>query len=127
MKLIRISDKLKDKRNKTRQDVREDARKPKGAPSAQWANWGKNLKKLNEPKKGLAGFKSKLSKPNPLSAGGGKTYIVNGKLVTKAAFLKAKGKHDRRPQGSRLKAARKQQPTGRLLKDAIKGTKRKKK
>ena len=88
MKLARMADKLKKPR--TRQDVREDARKPKGAPSAHWANWGKNLKKLNEPKKGLAGFKSKVNKPNPLSAGGGKTYIVDGKLVTKEAFLKKK-------------------------------------
>ena len=69
-----------------------------------------------------------LPKPNPLSAGGGKTYIVNGKLVTKEAFLKAKGRHDRRPQGlrSKLKGARKKQPTGRLLKDSIKRTRRKK-
>jgi len=127
IKLIRTADKLKKPR--TRQDVREDARKPKGAPSAHWANWGKNIEKFNKkPKKGLAGFKSKLSKPNPLSAGGGKTYIVNGKLVTKEAFLKAKGRHDRRPQGlrSKLKGARKKQPTGRLLKDSIKRTRRKK-
>ena len=85
-KLIRSVDKFKDK-PKTRQDVREDARKPKGAPSGKLANLKKNLKK---PKKGLAGFKSKVNKPNPLSAGGGKTYIVDGKLVTKEAFLKKK-------------------------------------
>ena len=86
LKMIKMADKFKDK-PKTRQDVREAARKPKGAPSGKLANLKKNLKK---PKQGLAGFKSKVNKPNPLSAGGGKTYIVDGKLVTKEAFLKKK-------------------------------------
>jgi len=53
-------------------------------------------------------------------------YMVNGKKVSKAEFLEAKGRHDRRPQGSKLKGARKKQPTGRLLKDSIKGAGRKK-
>jgi hypothetical protein len=86
LSMIKMANKLKDK-PKTRQDVREAARKPKGAPSGRLANLKKALKR---PKKGLAGFKSKVNKPNPLSAGGGKTYVVNGKLVTKEAFLKKK-------------------------------------
>jgi len=88
-RLLKMGKELIDpSRPKTRQDVREAARKPKGAPSGRLANLKKALKR---PKKGLAGFKSKVNKPNPLSAGGGKTYIVNGKLVTKEAFLKKKG------------------------------------
>ena len=89
-RLLKMGKELIDpSRPKTRQDVREAARKPKGAPSGRLANLKKALKR---PKKGLAGFKSKLSKSNPLSAGGGKTYIVNGKLVSKQKFLEAKRK-----------------------------------
>ena len=107
IKLIRTADKLKKPR--TRQDVREDARKPKGAPSGREANiWIKKSKK-KAPTGLKAGHAYKKRTPNPLSAAGGNTYMVNGKLVTKEAFLKAKGRHDRRPQGvgSKLKGARK--------------------
>ena len=106
LSMIKMANKFKNK-PKTRQDVREAARKPKGAPSGRLANLKKALKR---PKKGLAGFKSKVNKPNPLSAGGGKTYIVNGKLVTKKAFLKKKGGRGTAAKEKLLQSLRKKRP-----------------
>ena len=101
-----MANKFKDK-PKNRQEVREHARKPKGTKSAREIGIKKWSKAV--PTGLRAGHAYKKRTPNPLSAAGGNTYMVNGKLVTKEAFLKAKGRHDRRPQGvgSKLKGARK--------------------
>ena len=80
---------------KSRQEVREEARKPKSAPSGSEANRKKSMKKPPTELKAAHAYKKRT--PNPLSAGGGNTYIVNGKMVTKEAFLKAKSKP--RPKG----------------------------
>ena len=96
LKMIKMSDKFKDK-PKTRQDVREAARKPKSAPSGKLANFKKSMKKAPTELKAAHAYKKRT--PNPLSAGGGNTYIVNGKMVTKEAFLKAKSK----PRPKRIK------------------------
>ena len=102
-------------RPKTRQDVREEARKPKGTKSAREIGM-KKWSKAVPPAGTREGHRYKKRTPNPLSAGGGNTYMVNGKLVTKAAFLKAK--HRPRP---------KDLPRNKKLKKIIKGLTKKRK
>ena len=97
-KLIRAANMFQD-RPKTRQDVREEARKPKGAKSAREIGMKKWSKAV--PTGLREGHAYKKRTPNPLSAGGGNTYMVNGKLVTKEAFLKEKGRHDARKRKQR--------------------------
>ena len=92
LSMIKMANKFKDK-PRTRQDVREAARKPKGTKSAREIGMKKWSKAVPTKAEGLrAGFAYKQRTPNPLSAGGGKTYIVNGKLVSKQKFLEAKRK-----------------------------------
>jgi hypothetical protein len=113
MRLVNMANKFKDK-PKTRQDVREHARKPKGAKSAREIGMKKWSKAV--PTGLREGHRYKKRTPNPLSAGGGNTYMVNGKLVTKEAFLKAK--HRPRP---------KDLPRDKKLKKIIKGLTKKRK
>ena len=135
--LIRAANRFQD-RPKTRQEVREHARKPKGTKSAREIGIKKWSKAV--PTGLREGHAYKKRTPNPLSAGGGNTYMVNGKLVTKEAFLKEKRKHgeaDRRARernkrlGSKLKGPAKRshpKPVVGGLKKAVKGlTKRRKK
>ena len=138
IKLIRLAEKLNVKLPyKTRQSIREDARKPRGEMSGDAANFKKKYGKVPTGLK--AGHAYKKRTPNPLSAGGGNTYMVNGKLVTKEAFLKEKGRHDARKRKqrdlrnptlrSKLKGQRTHtKPAFGGLKKAVKGlTKRRKK